>query len=61
MENMLTNQFEFWPVVLENVDITSFLACGNFRRLLITSANGLDPDQDRQNVAPDLDPNLLTH
>ena len=25
-------------------------------RLLITFANSLDPDQDRQNVGPDLDP-----
>ena len=28
--------------------------------LLITFANDLDPDQDRQNVGPDPDPNLLT-
>ena len=28
--------------------------------LLITFANSLDPDQDRQNVGPDLDPNCLT-
>ena len=33
---------------------------GNFCRLPITSANRLDPDQDRQNVGPDLDPNSLT-
>ena len=29
-------------------------------RLLITFANSLDPDQARQNVGPDLDPNCLT-
>ena len=29
-------------------------------RLLITFANRLDPDQDRQNVGPYLDPNSLT-
>ena len=29
-------------------------------RLLITFANSLDPDQDRQNVSPDLDPNCFT-
>ena len=29
-------------------------------RLLITSANSLDPDQARQNVGPDLDPICLT-
>ena len=28
--------------------------------LLITFANSLDADQDRQNVGPDLDPNCLT-
>ena len=28
--------------------------------LLITLANSLDPDQARQNVGPDLDPNCLT-
>ena len=28
-------------------------------RLLITFANSLDPDQDRQNVGPDLYPNCL--
>ena len=29
-------------------------------RLLITFANSFDPDQARQNVGPDLDPNCLT-
>ena len=29
------------------------------RRLLITFANSLDPDQDQQNVVPDLDPICL--
>ena len=29
-------------------------------RLLITFANSLDPDQARQNVGPDLNPNCLT-
>ena len=33
---------------------------GYFYRLLITFANSLDPDQARQNVGPDLDPNCLT-
>ena len=37
----------------------SFLASGNYL-LLITLANSLDPDQDRQNAGPDLDPNCLT-
>ena len=33
---------------------------GNFCNLLITFANNLDPDQARQNVGLDLDPNCLT-
>ena len=33
----------------------------NFCCLLITFANSLDPDQDGQNIGPDLDPNSLTH
>ena len=33
---------------------------GNFCHLLITFANNFDPDQARQNVGPDLDPNCLT-
>ena len=33
---------------------------GNFCHQLITFANCFDPDQDRQNVGPDLDPNSLT-
>ena len=37
--------------------VYSFLASGNFCHLLITFANGLDPDK---NKCPDLDPNLLT-
>ena len=40
--------------------IPSSVDSGEFCRLLITFANGLDPDQDRQNVGPDLDPNHLT-
>ena len=33
------------------------LASGDFCCLLIALANSLDPDQVRQNVSPDLDPN----
>ena len=36
-----------------------FFACGNFCRPLINFANNLDPDQGRQNVSPDLDPNCF--
>ena len=38
----------------------SFLASGNFCLLLITFSKGLDLDQDRQYVSPDLDPSCLT-
>ena len=38
----------------------SLPASGDFFHLLITIANILDPDQARQNVGPDLDPNCLT-
>ena len=38
----------------------SFLASDDFCHLLITFANRLDPNQDRQNVGSDLDPNRLT-
>ena len=34
----------------------SLLARGNFCCMLITFANSLDPDQDRHNVGPDLNP-----
>ena len=40
--------------------IKFFLASSEFWRLLITFANSLEPDQDRQNVGHDLDPNRLT-
>ena len=42
--------------------VNSYLlpASGDLCHLLIIFANGLDPDQDRQNVGPDLDPNRLT-
>ena len=35
------------------------LASGDIGRLLIPYANSLDPDQARQNVGPDLDPNCF--
>ena len=37
----------------------SLPARGDFCCLLITFANNLNPDQARQNVGPDLDPNCL--
>ena len=40
--------------------INFYLARGDFCRLPITFANGLDPYQDRQNVGPDLEPYRLT-
>ena len=40
--------------------LNSLHARSNFCCLLVTFANSLDPDQARQNVGPDLDPNCLT-
>ena len=40
--------------------IKYFLASSDFCRLLLTFAKCLDPDQDRHDVGPDLDPNCLT-
>ena len=42
------------------VTFTSLPTNGDFYHLLIIFANSLDPDQARQNVGPDLDPNCLT-
>ena len=39
--------------------ITSILSSSNFCHLLISFATSLDPDQDQQNVGPDLDPKLF--
>ena len=47
-------------VIMAQCFLSSSLASGDFCCLLITFANSLDPDQDRQNVGPDLDPNCLT-
>ena len=39
--------------------LSSLLACGDFCSLLMTIAISLDPDKDRQNVGPYLDPSRL--
>ena len=39
--------------------INHYFASGDFYCQLITFANSLDPDQDLQNVSPDLDPSLF--
>ena len=44
----------------QNPVLNSFLASGDFCHLVVTFAKSLDPDKDRQNVGPDLDPNCLT-
>ena len=54
------NQNTFAMAIINEILFNIFLASGNFFRLLITFANSLDPDQDRQNVGPDLDPNHMT-
>ena len=42
------------------LSVNSFPTSSNFCYLLIIFVNSLDPDQTRQNVGPDLDPNYLT-
>ena len=50
-----------WNIIIYSmIRVNSFLASGDFCHLQITFANSLDPDQDRQNVGPDLVPNCLT-
>ena len=44
---------------IKSCSITIYLALRLLSSLTITFANGLDTDQDRKNVGPDLDPNLL--
>ena len=46
--------------IIEFQPVNSFLAREDFCHLLITFANNLDPDQDRQNISTDWDPNHLT-
>ena len=48
------------PAYFDSPGSFTLLASGDFCRLLITFANVLDLDQDRQNVGPDLDPNRST-
>ena len=50
-------------LAIENIEfcyLLTLLASGHVCSLLIAFANSLDPDQDRQNVGPDLDSNRLT-
>ena len=43
-----------------NLMFNSFIASSDFSGLHWTFANSLDPDQDWQNIRPELDPNRLT-
>ena len=45
---------------IQNMEFNSFLASGNFLSSADDFANNLDPDQDQQNISPDLDPSSLT-
>ena len=56
--DLLPETHTFFILVLGKLN--SFLASSDFCHLLITFANNLDPDQDGQNVGPDLDPNFDT-
>ena len=59
-ENDFSQDFSQKVVSRSCSAFNSLPASGNFYHLLITFANSLDPDQARQNVGPDLDPNCLT-
>ena len=45
---------------LAGKEVNSFLTSSDFCRLVITLANSSNPDQDQENVGPDLDPSCLT-
>ena len=47
-------------VMIGALVVNFFLARGNFYHLLIAFTNSLEPDQEGQNVSPDLDPNPFT-
>ena len=51
---------DFLADLIVIIDFNSFFASGDFCHLLIAFGNNLGPDQDRQNVGHDLDPNCLT-
>ena len=62
---MITHNIGFWRkfnchtfhyMIYATVKTISLLSSAK----LIAFANSLDPDQDRQNVDPDLDPNFLS-
>ena len=59
-ENNFSHGFSQKVVSTSCFVFNPFPARVNFRCLLITFANNLDPDQARQNVRPDLDPNYFT-
>ena len=56
------SHFDITGKDLESLSLTRSLLALNsdFCHQLITFASSLDPDQDRQNVGLDLDPNCLT-
>ena len=47
-------EFHWYLKRKQKLRINSILRSGNLRRLLITYANSLDPDQAPKNVGPDL-------
>ena len=66
LKKLKPNEIDFSQGFSQKVDsrscsvFNSLHASVNFCHPLITFANSLDPDQARQNVGPDLDPNCLT-
>ena len=59
-KNELTTCLEKYLLLKVHAILVVLFSCYSKCCLLITFANSLDPDQDRQNVGPVLDPNSLT-
>ena len=53
------NPENFHPFIKPSPEINYFPVSSNFCHPLIIFANSFDPDQDQQNVSPNLDTNRL--
>ena len=60
IESMHGKNRDITPKIGLYAILNSLLASYIFCHLLLIFVKSLDPDQDRQNVGPDLDPNGLT-
>ena len=58
LQNLLSAAVVIGALRVKNLTL-SLLVATNFGCLLITIANSLDLDQDRQNISPVMDPNYF--